>query len=340
MDVYMASAEDVSWKAKFSHILLQLMTGTLSVPRQEVIAALPSVEEMLPHLMTLSHLQSFHASSDFQGNTFLLLAAVCQQLGEHERALPYLAAALNPDLTKAGSTMPSGCTVGLLMQARAYAALGRTAEAAKSFEACAAMAHKYQIWLLEAFALRDLKLCVLDEMGHGEHGARRLGAALRLLTGPAELLTPMLKGLDAAEVMAMGAPEAGYECVYTEEDAEVAALRVELGGLKLMALQKRAMSEGIDEDRVEDAMEAAEPKAKLIELLVERHVSAAGDEKDRELTTLQGLSIKELRRKARHAGVDEDHLEDTVDEAEPKAAVIALLLERFAVPEGAPPRRR
>ena len=337
MDAFFISAEYITLCAQCAHVLV---AGTGNIPKQAVLDGLPSVDEVIRNAQTFTACSLVTSSVDFMANPFLFVAAVCEQLDEHERALPYLAAALSPDLSKAGSQAPTVRATGLLMQARAYAALGRTAEAAKSFEGCAEVANRYQLWLLEAFALRDLKLCVLDEMGHGEHGARRLGAALRLLTGPAELLTPMLKGLDAAEVMAMGAPEAGYECVYTEEDADVAALRVELGGLKLMALQKRAMSEGIDEDRVEDAMEAAEPKAKLIELLVERHVSAAGDEKDRELTTLQGLSIKELRRKARHAGVDEDHLEDTVDEAEPKAAVIALLLERFAVPEGVPPRRR
>jgi hypothetical protein len=70
------------------------------------------------------------------------------------------------------------------------------------------------MWTLEALALLDLKLCVLDKIGHADHASRRIGGALRLLKTPAELLTPMLKGLDAAELMAMGAPEAGYEVVY------------------------------------------------------------------------------------------------------------------------------
>ena len=35
------------------------------------------------------------------------------------------------------------------------------------------------------------------------------GAALRQLVGPAELLTPLLNGLDAVELMALAPPDAG-----------------------------------------------------------------------------------------------------------------------------------
>ena len=48
------------------------------------------------------------------------------------------------------------------------AALGRAPEAAAALEAAAAVAHKHELWLLEAFALRDLKLEVLDAIGHGQ----------------------------------------------------------------------------------------------------------------------------------------------------------------------------
>ena len=64
--------------------------------------------------------------------------------------------------------------------------------------------------MLQALALCDLKLHVLDPTGQGEHGSRRLGVVLRLLTGPAELLTPMLQGLDVAELMALPAPDASH----------------------------------------------------------------------------------------------------------------------------------
>ena len=62
-------------------------------------------------------------------------------------------------------------------------------------------------------------------MGHGEHGSRRVGAVLRRLTGPAELLTPLLGGRDAAELMAMREPEPGYEYRVEPEQSDFNYLR-------------------------------------------------------------------------------------------------------------------
>ena len=67
------------------------------------------------------------------------------------------------------------------------------------------------------YALRDLKLLVLDNTGQGEHGARRLGAALRQLVGPAARLTPLLQGLDAAQLMALPPPGSGQPSANAEE---------------------------------------------------------------------------------------------------------------------------
>ena len=105
------------------------------------------------------------------------------------------------------------------MRGRAHAALGHTAEAAAAFESAAEEAHRYGYFLWEVFALRDLKLLVLDGMDHSEHGSRRLGAALRLLKGPASTLSPMLKGCDAAQLIALAPPDSAYVVVYEEESA-------------------------------------------------------------------------------------------------------------------------
>jgi hypothetical protein len=56
--------------------------------------------------------------------------------------------------------------------------------------------------------------------------------------------------------------------------AEEAALRQELGAMKLMGLQKRALGAGVSEDELEDAMEADEPKAALISLIVLSELSS------------------------------------------------------------------
>ena len=143
-------------------------------------------------------------------NPFLYIAQVCEKLGEHQQTLVYTAAALETDLTKAGTTLPTSRIHAYLMQGRAHVALGHVAEGAASFESAAEEAHRYGFFLWEVFALRDLKLLVLDEMGHGEHGSRRLGAAVRALKAdPAGSVRAMLKGLDATELVSL--PATGHK---------------------------------------------------------------------------------------------------------------------------------
>ena len=217
-----------------------------------------------------------------------------------------------------------------------------------AFEAATKEAHRYKLWLPEAFALCDLKRCVLDELGHGEHGSRRIGAVLRLLKGPAELLTPMLKGLDAAELMALPPPEAGYEVVYAVDDATTAELRQNLGSLRLKALRQKARAEGIDEGILEESIDAQDPKEAVITLLVQKQSESLQQAKAQESEAkalrheLEGLGLKELRRRAREVGVAEEILEDAIDANEPKVVMVAVLLENAAagsgmVPEGVPP---
>ena len=53
------------------------------------------------------------------------------------------------------------------------------------------------------------------------------------------------------------------------------ALREELQGVRVMELHARAAAEGVGEALLEDAMDSAEPRAALIELLVERQAGGA-----------------------------------------------------------------
>jgi aryl carrier-like protein len=228
------------------------------------------------------------------------------------------------------------------MQGRAYAALGRVADAATSFEAAAEEAHRFQLYLFEAFALRDLKLCVLDTAGHGEHGSRRLGSVLRRLVGPAEALTPLLKGLDAAELMALKEPETGYSA-YSRVGADVgskalvAALRQELLGLRPMALQKRASADGVDEDLLVDAVDSDDPKSRIIELILQCHVSASSVEAEqiqlRQIQLrqeLQSLKPTALQKRVLTEGFTEAQLEMAVDSDDSKAALVELIVSGVA----------
>ena len=67
-----------------------------------------------------------------------------------------------------------------------------------------------------------------------------------------------------------------------DESAEIAALRSALEAMRLTALQKRAVSEGVPPDAVEHAMDGDDPKASLIRLIVES-ASRRGADRQAEL---------------------------------------------------------
>jgi hypothetical protein len=155
-------------------------------------------------------------------------------------------------------------------------------------------------------ALRDLKLLVLDKLGHGQHGARRLGAALRLFAGPAELV-PMLKGLDAAELVSLDPPEPGYRVACEGEDAAVVALRAELQALRMTALQLRAESEGLNPGQIDDAVDSAQPRAELIALILAR-CKPTKHKQDHLYTPrseLAGLRVTALQQRCKCEGIGE-----------------------------------
>jgi hypothetical protein len=139
--------------------------------------------------------------------------------------------------------------------------------------------------------------------------------------------------LDVVELMALPAPEVGY--VYSTEDAEAAKLREELQAMKIMALRSHALAEGVSPDAVEDAMEGDRPKRQLVQLLVCKLAAQREQRQQLREEELQDFGLRELRRRARTAGVDEERLEDTVETSDPKRAVIALILGQ--VSEGVPP---
>ena len=329
---YFGPTERMVWTARLGYVLI---AGDPGASREEILADLPSVEKIIEVLMNLPTMSNCHAVMGAPYNVFFTAAAVCEKYEAYEQALPYLDAALSTDLTKAGTTLPISRAQSSVLKGRVLAALGRTAEAGSVLEGAAEEAHRYGIRLHEAFALRDLKLCVLDGMGHGDHGSRRLGAVLRLLKGPADKLTPLLNGLNVAELMSLPPPDASYHMVYkTAEDSATATLRKELDGLRLKDLRKKAKELGVDEDTLEDALDSDAPKAALIALILDAS-EAAGDAASLHaqksaamLSELQGLRPKELRKRARDVGINAELLEDAIDADDPKSAVIELLMAK------------
>ena len=291
--------EQSGWIAKFGYLLVATDAKVLPT---EVLASLPSVEEVIRDCVTCdagTACNPFHLGI-MCCNVFVIIAAACEKLDQPELVLLYTAAALETDLGKLGTHVPTSRVLALVLQGRALSALRRTTEAAASLEAAAEEARTCGLWLFETLALRDLKLLVLDQIGHGEHGARRLGAVLRLLKGPAELLSPMMDGLDAAELMSLPAPEAGYTVLYETEGAAM----LPASGVSESASE---LAEGVPPERA-------------------AHVAAKGPAVTGH-SQLSGLKLSALKRRAREVGVREGALEEADDADDIKAVVIALILK-------------
>eukprot|EP01050_Picozoa_sp_SAG11_P014886 SAG11_NODE_1878_length_4131_cov_81.001984_1_plen_1376_part_11 len=109
------------------------------------------------------------------------------------------------------------------------------------------------------------------------------------------------------------------------ENPAIIALRLELRGLKLNQLRKRALANGGGNESVEAAMDAEEPKAALIDLLVE--LDLAEDLADDSMRAeLSGLKMSEIRKRAVAAGATSADV-DAADESEdPKSFWIERLM--------------
>ena len=103
--------------AKFAYVLV---SSRPTVTPAEVMASLPSVAEIIEADMVCDAIGGSGMATLF--NPFLYIAQVCEKLGEHQQTLVYTAAALETDLTKAGTKLPTSRIHAYLMQGRAHVA--------------------------------------------------------------------------------------------------------------------------------------------------------------------------------------------------------------------------
>ena len=91
--------------------------------------------------------------------------------------------------------------------------------------------------------------------------------------------------------------------------------------MTLMALQTRAVTDGIASERLEVAMESDAPKAAVVALLLEeaRAASAAA------ASALDGMTLMALQQRAMSSGVDAAELEAAMEASDAKARVVALI---------------
>ena len=121
---------------------------------------------------------------------------------------------------------------------------------------------------LASLTLQDL--LEADELGISEDHAHRLLAAVLAecsnstgIDSEAEAEAEREPELESELAGHPGAGEQSAEDLKREQ-----LLRRELDGLKLGAINKRAIAEGVDDDTIEAAMDSDDPKAALIDALV------------------------------------------------------------------------
>jgi hypothetical protein len=152
----------------------------------------------------------------------------------------------------------------------------------------------------------------LSESG-SEDGAERR-------QGPPELEEPELEPIRKEE------PEP--DPVQADSDD---ALWAELAQLRMSALKKRAVAEGVGKEELEEAEDGDAPKEKIISLVLARQATtpaggAARGGDDALRAELAQLRMSALKKRAVAEGVGEEELEEAGDSEEPKAAIILLLL--------------
>jgi hypothetical protein len=212
--MHLNSVEQCEWNAKCGWYLCAADPG---ISAEEVALALPSMDDIID--MNPGVNADVMAQKDVY-NLSLNVAYVWERLGRHPEALRFADATLNNDLMHGGTIALNTRISAHMVQGRAQAALGHMQAAADAFEAAVELADKYGLWFFQALALKDLKLCVLDPLGHAEHGSRRLGESLRLLVGPAEMLAPLMDGLDVAGLMALPPPSQDHHIEFDDESVE------------------------------------------------------------------------------------------------------------------------
>ena len=117
--------------------------------------------------------------------------------------------------------------------------------------------------------------------------------------------------------------------------------RKELGGLRVHALQERALEEGVAEEEIDAALESDDCKAALVERIVERRRYAVRHAEDDEPTLetrrqLDEMKMLALQESAKDAGVDEASVRNAMDSPCPKTALVSLCLRAMDPAHGLP----
>ena len=275
-------------------------------------------------------------------------ALAFERLGMAEQALAFAAKSLETVLQKGGNKVVWTRVLAHGCRGRVLAGLGRMKEAEAAFDAAMVEMRGCEYWFFEAWILHDLTERVLAPNGRRAEGQLHLDTVVGKLVGP--VVEPLLQGRFAAwsEMIPLleGAGREEDESTTQAGDAgittELETLRAELTPLKLSALKKVAVAQGVSADAIEQLDDSDNPKQAAISLLLhekEKELlataqSAAGEvvvdaELQKVREELTPMKMRALRQKAiEEHGIEKSVVADLMDDSDdPKADLLALLLD-------------
>jgi hypothetical protein len=256
-----------------------------------------------------------------------------------EHALAYAAKAVDKELAKGGCPTVHHHDLGHRCRGRVLRASGRSAEAARAFNAAAEESRGRGYRYLEVLALREYVGCEGGLQRRQEAHARlnELAAQLGMSASPLEEATEPVRGATDGNTLDALAPEAverppGAKLAVSEMERQHA----ELTPMKMSALRKQAVAAGIDSEALEAVDDSDDPRGSIIALLLEAHIapaqsssaeSEANAEMERRRVELIPMKMSHLKKRALAAGVAKELIVNVDDEDDPKGAIIAMVLE-------------
>ena len=135
---------------------------------------------------------------------FVVTALVCEKFSCYDDAFAYLDHSDKIHYNDGGDYKATCRILGLTLRGRLLAGKNDHSSAEAAFEAAVEAAKEAELWFLCVLALQDLAARV-HQTGHRHTTTlKRMGALLRKLEGPTEMLTKALGGkLDADELIMM-----------------------------------------------------------------------------------------------------------------------------------------
>lgn len=182
MGLHLFSSEFAGWLHKIAWVLAVDRIEDHGVTAEEVIAALPSIDQCIAMANAGLPHSWMHMASNLC-NIFWMIAVVYQKFGLHEQGIVYAEAAMSPDLCKAGSLCPITICKAHALKGRCLAALGKLQESEVAFELALTSIAGFELFFFDVLCLRDMKVHVFDQDGRTDEGTKRLKASIHMLLG-------------------------------------------------------------------------------------------------------------------------------------------------------------